>query len=87
MRSAADLPYGVGYPLMSKPCHNGGSERKRPADPLAGGKAGRSLNLGDGFSGRELPRAKKHKAEGFRKTIKPSTDDKNARPSPQHAVN
>ena len=57
MRSAADLPYGVGYPRMNKVCHRESAQNERgPLLPWQG-KAGRSLNLGDGFflTG-ELPR-------------------------------
>ena len=35
MRSAADLPYGVGYPLTNKPCDKGGAERKPRWAPSA----------------------------------------------------
>ena len=57
MRSAADQPYGVGYPRMNKVCHKESAQNESgPLLPWQG-KAGRSLNLGDGFflTG-ELPR-------------------------------
>ena len=80
MRSAADLPYGMGYPLTNKPCDNGNAERTEmgaqraqsalnengPLVPLAGEKRAASLTKAIGFSGRELPQGEKSMSPLFR---------------------